>query len=661
MDTHCSGYQILIMADSTQNSSSVANSTNSTIYKLNGSAHERLTRMEDSVNSVSSAASSMGTDSLTVEDFNGFTSGDLNTDNHLSDPFQGIFYHLMHLQDTTTVLFYNRPIFNNILTVLSKQYKFPSEETKKFQLKTYVDKNKCILKIDRTMMSVCASGPGHTLWKDKCFKKLAESIYRTFIDETNTQLNTNRVSETLPTIQDTTQNSEDNELIINDTLEEPEAQLPTGPEIQQPEQVAFTHLQDSLVIRKITILMDMISTMRGEMSKLTKEVNYLAQKLAANQSIYRTVDQTNASSTSLNQSAHNELLQGVAAQEEVQVNTETRPPVTSDSNLPSPALELPDLQTKQYSDVLRTSTPRDITNGTPHRPCPTPRRTIQPQVLRPSPRPAPRAVHNNDSNQILLIGDSLISSVNPKGLTSNVVKNGISGGNIDKVSTQIKVYDIRKFSHVIVYVGGNDASNGTDIEYFEEMFDQVIQHIKGANHQCKIILCTSCPRSDTSTSDVNDIIQTLAQHHNISFINQNKAFHDRHGHIIAGYYDTDGIHLSPSGVKRLLGTINREVTIVDDFAKCAYGRHRGTTRRQQTRKQQQQHHQMQQSQGRRNRNTQDRQINVNHRQQESVSLCYKCGESNHDTNSCKHKKQLECFHCGYLGHKSGRCLQKVNV
>ena len=182
------------MADSTQNSSSVANSTNSTIYRLNGSAHERLTRMEDSVNSVSSAASSMGTDSLTVEDFNGFTSGDLNSDYHVSDPFQGIFYHLMHLQDTTTVLFYNRPIFINILTVLSKQYKFPSEETKKFQLKTYVDKNKCILKIDMTMMSVCASGPGHTLWKDKCFKQLAESIYRTFIDETNTLLNTNRVS-----------------------------------------------------------------------------------------------------------------------------------------------------------------------------------------------------------------------------------------------------------------------------------------------------------------------------------------------------------------------------------------------------------------------------------------------------------------------------------
>ena len=72
----------------------------------------------------------------------------------------------------------------------------------------------------------------------------------------------------------------------------------------------------------------------------------------------------------------------------------------------------------------------------------------------------------------------------------------------------MKVYDIKKFSHVIVYVGGNDASSGTDIEYFEEMFDQLIQYIKEANNQCRVILCNTCPRGDTSTSEVNDIIRT---------------------------------------------------------------------------------------------------------------------------------------------------------
>ena len=274
------------MADSSQNSSCLTDTTNSTIYRLYESTLDRSTRMEDSVNSVSSAGSSMiNTDSLTVEDFPGFTAGDLKTNCHASDPFQGIFYHMMPLQDTTSILFYNKPIFNNILTVLSKQFRFPSEVTRTFQLKTYLDRNKYSFRIDRTIMSICASGPGHTLWKEKCFRRLADYIFKTFVEETNTLLNTNRVSDTLSTSQNSTQNPEDNEVIINETVEEPEAELPAGPVAQQPEQVEFTHLHDFHVIRKISVLMDMIATMQGEMSKLTKEVNDLVRQHAANQSL----------------------------------------------------------------------------------------------------------------------------------------------------------------------------------------------------------------------------------------------------------------------------------------------------------------------------------------------------------------------------------------
>ena len=338
-------------------------------------------------------------------------------------------------------------------------------------------------------------------------------------------------------------------------------------------------------------------------------------------------------------------------------NNETRTPITVSSNLLSPSSEIPNLQTRQYSEVLRTSTPKDPipTNETPHRPRPAPRRTLHAQVNRPSPRPAPRARINNNANQILLIGDSLISSVSTKGPLSNVNKNGISGGNIEKINTQIRVYDIRKISHVIAYVGGNDASRGIDIEYFEEMFDQVIQYIKESNSQCKIHLCITCPRDDTSTKEVNDIILSLAQHYGIGLIDQDRAFHNKHGNIITGYNDTDNIHLSTSGVIRLLGTINAEVTIVSDFAKCAYGRHQGTRPQQ---KGPQQNRRQHQPNGGRNINAQDRQNNTNFNQCD-INLCYKCGESNHDTNSCRHKEQLNCFHCGFWGHKSGRCLQKV--
>ena len=560
---------------------------------------------------------------------------------------------MMPLLDSTSILFYNKPIFNSILTVLSKQFSFPSEGSKKFQLKTYLGKNKCYIGIDTVVMSICASGPGHLLWKEKCFKQMALNVFKNFVEENNTLLNTNQVNDTLSTSQISTHNQEDNMIIINETVEEPEAQPPAESVAQQPEQMAFTHLHDSPVIRKISVLMDMISTMQGEMAKLTKEVNELVLQHAGQQTLYRTVDQTSISSPTLNQSRDNQ--ENEQPHEEVSYEVPVndganlaRTPNTSNSNPLSPSSELPDLQTRQYSEVARrTSTPREQ-NQTPHRPRPEP----QPQVpVTSSSTPVPRTPHSDHSDQILLIGDSLISSVNPKGLKRNVIKNGISGGNIDRLTSQVKVYDIRKFSHLIIYIGGNDASNGVDIESFEHAYDQLIQYIKDSNEQCKIIICNTCPRGDKSTSEVNDIIRTLAEHHGVCLIDQDRAFYNRHGKIIESYYDSDCIHLTPSGTKRLLGTINKEIGIVNDFEKCVF------SRRRENRAPPQHTRPTRRSNLPARRRDNDKPRNNNVSQQER--LCYKCGESNHDTSSCKHSQRLKCFHCGFLGHKSGRCLQVV--
>ena len=88
-------------------------------------------------------------------------------------------------------------------------------------------------------------------------------------------------------------------------------------------------------------------------------------------------------------------------------------------------------------------------------------------------------------NDTLLIGDSIIGSMNQKGLEPNVIKNGISGAKISHIISQIKVYDMKSFSNVIIYIGGNDASSGSDMEYFEELYEQVIQHIKQSNDKCQ--------------------------------------------------------------------------------------------------------------------------------------------------------------------------------
>ena len=136
------------------------------------------------------------------------------------------------------------------------------------------------------------------------------------------------------------------------------------------------------------------------------------------------------------------------------------------------------------------------------------------------------------------------------------------------------MYYCMRFLFCQVYVGGNDASSGTDIEYFEELYDQVIQNLKEINSSCKIYLCNASPRGDTDVSDVNKVIHRLCQQHNITMVEVNKEFYNSQGLIIGCYNDDDSIHLSVSGVKRLLGIINKEINIVENFESCVFkGRH----------------------------------------------------------------------------------------
>ena len=88
------------------------------------------------------------------------------------------------------------------------------------------------------------------------------------------------------------------------------------------------------------------------------------------------------------------------------------------------------------------------------------------------------------------------------------------------------MFDLKQFTDIIKYVGGNDASSKSDPELFEVKYDQLIQHIKAVNDQCQIYLCNSCPSGDCSTTEVNDLIKSLAEEYKIRMIDVNKTFCD---------------------------------------------------------------------------------------------------------------------------------------
>ena len=156
-------------------------------------------------------------------------------------------------------------------------------------------------------------------------------------------------------------------------------------------------------------------------------------------------------------------------------------------------------QTHKYSEVVQmTSTHRKQNHAKPQKLLPIQRKTVRAQSQVPE---------NQSLNDIILIGYSIIGSINQKELKPNAIKNGISDAKTSHIISQIKVYDMKSFSNVIISIGGNDASNGSDLAYFKELYEQVIQHIKQSNDKCQIYLCNICPRADTCVGDINDIIQ----------------------------------------------------------------------------------------------------------------------------------------------------------
>lgn len=472
-------------------------------------------------------------------------------------------------------------------------------------------------------------------------------MYRKFVQETNSVLNRstgvdNQDSLRLPESQVSTQINQTGSSNLSTT--EAEVEPPAVPATEQPGHVDTTNQQDTPVIRQISALMDMVHSLQGQISALTKQINHLVEQ-AANDTLYKTVDQTSSIDSSQSLEKRHSFEHNSASNIEDEPSQEGSGTNNSHINiedLPTPNVQLPNLQPHLYSEVVRTSTPRNPTQQTPQRrPRPVPRRR-QETSKAPS---SPQSIPQNVQKEILLIGDSLISSINSKGLVQNVFRNGIPGATIREVLNQIKVFDLKKFSHVVIYIGGNDASSGSDPEFFEEIYDQVIQHIKLTNRECNIITCNICPRGDTSTADMNEVIKQISEQHSTTFIDLDRAFHDSHGKVIERYFVTDCIHLSSSGIKPLLGAINNEIQVVQDFEKCVYpAKHQHKTRSS---------HQVNNS---RRKTFSNRPVRV--QTKEGEHFCYKCGENNRVTARCRHSEQLKCFHCNYYGHKSYRCLNK---
>ena len=184
-----------------------------------------------------------------------------------------------------------------------------------------------------------------------------------------------------------------------------------------------------------------------------------------------------------------------------------------------------------------------------------------------------RHVQQNEK-KVLLLGDSILKGINTQGLIKGVHKDSKGGATIQELIDEIKVYDMKAFSTVILHIGGIDTANGTGTRAIEDKYDKLISLIKCNNSPCRVILCTVVPRGDVDVIQIDDCIQRLGKHwknQQVGVATECHTFFFADGQLSARFFNQDGIHLTNPGVKRLLDAINRHFTIVANFDTCVFG------------------------------------------------------------------------------------------
>ena len=163
--------------------------------------------------------------------------------------------------------------------------------------------------------------------------------------------------------------------------------------------------------------------------------------------------------------------------------------------------------------------------------------------------------NQEQTSQILIIGYSILSGINPKGLKNNVDCRSFSGATISTLMEKIQLYDLKSIQDIVLYIAGNDASQThradtmlgekVQIEYIENRYEQLITHIKDKNPNINIYLCSLCPRRDTDVVEVNDVIKQLSETHSCIFVDINKTFYKKHDQLNVHFYKPrDNIHIS---------------------------------------------------------------------------------------------------------------------
>ena len=600
-------------------------------------------------------------------EFSGFSSSEiplspLNQENIVQDNLDGILYNVNGTDKKVEITFTSRDLFNDFMQALEKEITPKLNSSGNVQYSVHVQGKRCYINIQKNRSTILLSGPGNILWRDSTFRRLTASIYDQQFGQSSTPTGPRRVLSRTPQLSPI-QSNEDPLALINK-------------EISALREVLVT-IQDQMKIMtgQITITHQKINTLMEKSSSIGQGVDDISDTTTQDGSCFITISQTVGEDTI--------MTPGKVSYSEAVTNTPPVNPTQNVKSIPAPRktvkrnsktpIEPKETQPQHLKPKLPTTNEQQ-TNKTG-------KDAILKETALKTKSPTPTTTSTNSKtkstdsntksnaqtsgNRILISGDSILSGINQKGHSRNVMSQSFPGATVETILNKIVMYNLSQFESVVIYVGGNDTARSTDpdMEYFEEKYEQLIKYIQNQNQSCVIYLCNICPRDDVELNRTNDVIKGLSSVHGAVYIDTNNGFFDKQNDLRTYFYgERDWIHLSQSGTKRLLGSINSHVQVVENFKTCVFPyASKPNLKKSDV---QQRHHNLSQ---RRTETTYDstetynRQYERNfvaYTEQPTAERCLKCGLRNHETEDCWHKAQVRCHVCKFLGHKDKICWNK---
>ena len=510
------------------------------------------------------------------------------------DILEILFYRTTQDESKTTLTFISHVFFSMFLSKMKSDFvsSIDIDETSTVsKCVTHIKGLKCEILLASHFCTVSVTDVGHRIWRDYYFSKAAHSLIRRHLQEgsqnneliestympSSQEMSTESSSSSLMSGEESntdassSESSSDSSNISSEMSHTEDIQIMSGINCIRPLHVSTPNAHSSdlnpkeggnegptlqriqvnklaednsgLVLRQhgesqssngrhLSLLISKVGKMETELRDLKQTVIKMMENLTKPRLYAETVSDSSVERVSQAQS------QSVSPESTVdhmrKTGTSNTPQDVSINFQPNSSYEIPQ------------SIPVIINHGN---------NTRHPQTVNRKPDiPRTNPGNNGTHKRVLLLGDSIIGGINTKGLTETH-KHSNSGGTIQNLIEEIRFYDLKVFSTVIIYIGGNNVARGDNLRSIEEKYDELISLIKCGNSLCRVILCDVAPRRDIDVQRVNQAIERVATHWSSQKVEHVTGTHGlflKDGQYSTRYYYNDGIHLSTSGTKRLL-------------------------------------------------------------------------------------------------------------